>query len=788
VALSTSPRQVAVRLFTRFTARHCHVTAAMLGDAFAGLGGRLRIELVTGDTGAVGGQSSGPATVVLRRTLRRLVPGATAEVRIPLARIPQGAWCLRPTFIDRHGRACHTQVLQTVQPDRPEWFGSPAGVSRTVPPPWSPLRTEVTRDGYRVRCWGREYSLAPGTLLAQVLALGDALLGSPVRFTGRADGRTLQWERPALSCLDQAPDQAVFGQEMSCGPLRFQAQTEVEFDGMLRFDCCLTATTAITLQQLTLEVPLRAAAARLFYQWRGKYCCGDDRWIGVLPRRPLRKGFRPFVWLGDERRGLAWFAESDQHWFPADPQRAVQIVPEGDAVVLRLNLVSTPVRLVGHPTAPITDRRPVALPALRYTFGLQATPVKPVARDAWDYRCFCLQQNTPGTGGQLRLPRALLDRLEGAGVRTVIVFEHWTDWEAHYVTRHRRALERIVRDCHARGMQVLLYFGFLLSERAPEFPRFGETALVQPRTGWSIYNYPPQPVQSAWRVCLNSAWQDFVPHGIAQALAELGADGVYLDGTAHAYACRNLTHGCGVLRPDGTVSPTFPIFAVRSAMRRLYSSVKAARPDGQVNTHNSSDMVIPALGFSTSTWDGEQFAGLKAGTPAAQFLPLAAFRTEFMGRQWGVPAELLCYVGQPLTFRQAWALALLHDVPVRAMLGRDPADLDLNAAIWRAMDAFDRRGARFRGYWENAEEVQVTPRSSRVSLYEHPSHGWLLVVVNLANREQTVRVTLAGVAGRQVTASEVLAGQPCPCRGQTMHLALGPLDFALVHVGRRSVP
>jgi hypothetical protein len=168
-------------------------------------------------------------------------------------------------------------------------------------------------------------------------------------------------------------------------------------------------------------------------------------------------------------------------------------------------------------------------------------------------------------------------------------------------------------------------------------------------------------------VCLSSAWQDFVPYGVARVMDELGVDGVYLDGTSHAYACRNLAHGCGVLRPDGSIAPVFPIFAARSAMRRIYSAVKSRQPDGQVNTHNSTDMVMPSLGFSTSTWDGEQFAGMKAGTPAAEFLPLDAFRTEFMGHQWGVPAELLCYVNQPLKFREAWALALIHDVPVRAL-------------------------------------------------------------------------------------------------------------------------
>ena len=777
----TNPRQVAVRLYTRFDERNCAVSAAMIGDVHVAVGAKLRVELVTGDTGGIEGQWRGRAKTVMRRTIRRLLPGAAHEVAFPLSRIPEGAWCFRPTFIDRHGRACETHVVQTRLPERPEWFGSSSGVTRDVPPPWTPLQTRGESGRIRIACWGREYAFDRTSVVHRIRSLDRPLLAGPVRLTGRVDGRAIRWSGRALQCLDRAPDQTVLTQTMQCGTLCFEAQIEVEFDGMVRFDWRIASADAVIVDQLTVDVPLCADSVRLFYQWRGKYNCGDDREMGALRRGTTWKGFRPYVWLGDEERGLAWFAESDRCWFNADPHRAIEIKRQGETITLRLHLVSKPVRLVKGAHVP-TDRRPVEVDSLRYTFGLQATPVRPVDKDAWDYRCFCLQQNSPGVGGQLRLPRELLDRLEAGGVRTVIVFEHWTDWEAHCITAHKQELQTIVRACHERGIQVLLYFGFLLSEHAPEFPALGETALQRPKTGWSVFNYPPQPVQVAWRVCQSSAWQDFVPHGVAHVMDEFDVDGVYLDGTSHAYACRNLAHGCGVLRPDGSVAPIFPIFAVRSAMRRLYSAVMSRKADGQVNTHNSADMVMPTLGFSTSTWDGEQFAGLRAGTAAEQFLPLDAFRTEFMGHQWGVPAELLCYVDQPLKYRQAWALSIVHDVPVRAMLAADPDDLDLNAAIWRVMDEFGRKQARFLGYWCNRQEARTSPKGAFASVYVHPTNGRLLAVSNLTQEARTVRVRLLKVAGTDWRAVDALTARPLPRRGRTIELQLGPLDFALVHV------
>src|SRR5271157_2081367 len=58
-------------------------------------------------------------------------------------------------------------------------------------------------------------------------------------------------------------------------------------------------------------------------------------------------------------------------------------------------------------------------------------------------------------------------------------------------------------------------------------------------------------------------------------------------------------------------------------------------------------MTIPTLAFATSYWDGEQLQGLARKHSALEILPLDAFCAEFMGHNWGVPAELLWYGGGP---------------------------------------------------------------------------------------------------------------------------------------------
>ena len=152
----------------------------------------------------------------------------------------------------------------------------------------------------------------------------------------------------------------------------------------------------------------------------------------------------------------------------------------------------------------------------------------------------------------------------------------------------------------------------------------------------------------------------------------------------------NTAHGCGYRRPDGSIGPSYPIFATRSLLKRIYTIVRKHDPRGQVNVHQSSCMVTPTLAFATSYWDGEHVQGLPRPKEPGAILPMDAFRCEFMGHNWGVPAELLHYDSGPLKRSEAMALGLLHDVPVRPFTMQD---LDQLTRIWQAFDAFGRHEA-----------------------------------------------------------------------------------------------
>jgi len=164
----------------------------------------------------------------------------------------------------------------------------------------------------------------------------------------------------------------------------------------------------------------------------------------------------------------------------------------------------------------------------------------------WDYRIAHASAGPPESAVQTRLiiPDATLDELAGAGVRTLALHEHWTDIESYVSTAYGEELKKFVRACHARGMQVPLYSGLLISDLASEWPEFGDECVVMPPRGYEPYIEPPQSRQNAYNVCYNSIWQDFLAAGIAQncarAAAAQAAPAVHLDAgkSNQVFTCR----------------------------------------------------------------------------------------------------------------------------------------------------------------------------------------------------------------------------------------------------------
>ncbi|MBI2301394.1 MAG: hypothetical protein HYU66_21015, partial [Armatimonadetes bacterium] len=659
------------------------------------------------------------------------------------AGLPAGSWTLRATLTEagKPVRDVTSSAAWTKSAERPWWLGTKEGRTDAVPQPWTALVATGSGSGRTVKCWNREYAFRGNAFPASIKSAARELLAGPVRLRLRTDRGEETWQAGALKPTAQSPAQVVLEATGPAAGMRLSGRTTVEYDGMLRVDWALAPQAARELRELVCEVPLPAEVARYWYYYPDRSGSWEAHRPGSLPAAGVAIPFNPTIWLGDEDRGLQWFTEHDADWLPSDPKQAVTIRREGDQVVLALHLIGRPVRL--DPSSKATSpggKAPVG--RLAYTFGFQATPVKPLARDAWDYRSSTLftpvyPAADPGPDG-----KSELDRLAASGVRTLSLMD-WTGILCHNLPTEPDKLRHFVDECHQRGIQVLIYFGFQVSDAAPEFAEWIDQAAnwneARPFSYESgLDNYPPKPAQTVYRVCYQSAWADFVVAGAARCMDEYGVDGVYLDGTGCPLPCYNPYHGCGPVAGDGNAHARTTFFATRDMMRRLYVAIRQRNPNGQVNLHNSAFLAMPSVSFATSCWDGEQLS-TTLGREMPDRMPLDYFRTEFMGRQWGIAQEFLDYI-LPYPYRTEWGLTLLHDVPVRPYMKEE--QLVLASSLWRLMDEFGRKQAEWLPYWSNGAYVRAEPAGVYVSLYRHPRHGVLAVIDNYSSRPATATVTL----------------------------------------------
>ena len=207
--------------------------------------------------------------------------------------------------------------------------------------------------------------------------------------------------------------------------------------------------------------------------------------------------------------------------------------------------------------------------------------------------------------------------------------------------------------------------------------------------------------------------QVILEDGVAKLMDEFHIDGVYLDGTAHPRCCHSLEHGCGWKDENGNVHGTYQINAIRALFRELYDIVSSR--GGMINVHCFGFINFTALPYIHQTWYGEnlQFELMHG---SEKDLDLDYFRTEYIGRNMGVPVEFIAYENRPYwKFESALACALLHGILPRPNDINHP--LELMSGVWKIFDAFPIDKSEWMPYWKN--EAQASHEKVKISYYRY---------------------------------------------------------------------
>jgi hypothetical protein len=598
-------------------------------------------------------------------------------------------------------------------------------------------------------------------LPTQITAAGKSLLRSPIRIITEPSS-AMGGITGKAKLMGNNGDSAAWEWHGESSAFKIDARMTGDCDGLAWYEITLTPKKPIELSSLRLEIPRCADAATYIHSANFRW--GEETSRGLTEiGGAWKSGFMPYVWLGDEDRGLAWCCESDQGSRLNEGTNALRVETKDDTVVFATTYL---------------DHAETIDSPMTLKFGLQATPVKPVSF-AWRAKARILhgvnyQSVDPDEKG-----RCLLDTLKDGGVRTVVFHDMWPAYYGQLKPEDEPGLRKLIAECHKRGMKLLVYVGYGIARNAPEMQVKGrhDEWSVLPLIPW-IPDYKPE-FRTFDATCARSGWQDWLVAGIDKLFAEYDLDGLYFDGTSEAFRCENETHGCGWRDKDDKLHGTYCVLDVRRMMRRIADVVRAHKPDSILDVHMSSSLTVPTLSFCDSYWDGEQYESYTSKDKVE--IPLDAFRSEFMGWAHGLDAEFLCYTNRPFTMEEAVAVAWLHGVEVRPY---GPDQLGIVSPIWRAMDKFGVPSAKWLPYWKGSG---VTADDGSVKASAWAKNGRALIFVSHLKREPLPTLLRLdrkklGLTSEKLTAVDAITGEALKPAGNALPIDFPGMTYRLIEV------
>jgi Concanavalin A-like lectin/glucanases superfamily/Glycoside hydrolase 123, N-terminal domain/Domain of unknown function (DUF6259) len=651
------------------------------------------------------------------------------------------------TEIRNHKNKIIKALLQKFKvTQKPDWIGNKIGISGEVLPPYTPVKViKAKNSDIFVSMWGRKYIFGSTPFVKQIISAGKNMLAGPIHISGQVNSEKITFKTKKTILKKAIATEAIVQQNFQAKNIRLSINSSIEYDGFMKFDISvIPEKTQISIKNLAIEIPLSAEFAKYRFAYNHKTNKIHSGFLASKESFP----FIPNLWIGDEERGISWLAESDQYWNLNDEDKAIQIIrnKSQNTVTLRLNLINIPTSFkYGE--------------KIKYIFALQATPLKKMEKTVWDYRIVRME----GYGQELKYPdkkvfdTPILDYYSKKGARTYILFRQEVFAYPTPITESfGDKVKKLVKASHKEKLNVIPYtISWLFSDLAPEHKDYKEQIQMMPeRVFPSSQLSTIEKKQHCCYACQAGPWQDLMIKRFDELMTKYKVDGVYLDTTAVIFECMNQQHGCGYKRRDGTIRATFPVFGIRKLLKRIYTVVKKHNPDGIVDLHVFNTMNSAALAFVTSYWNGEQLSHKPFKLDA---LPLDRFRTEFMGRNWGVPADVLYYIMRD--YNKVLSMALLHDVPVRP---EHLSELAIISKIWKLREQYGCSKAKWHPYWEKNKTVRIAPKGCYTSYFSHPKNGCLILVSNLTRTNQHIKMNLNSSKlglGKSFTAVNAIDGK-----------------------------
>ena len=653
-----------------------------------------------------------------------LPKGGKLDGTLSVGEMPDGAkYLLTAAISGRDGQEISHKTQTFERRVMPFETAPRAGLSDVVVPPFTP--PVIERNAISV--WGRTYRHGESGLLESLAAADHEILARPVRFV--AGSTPLLGGEVTLKKAGHG--QVAYTQRFAAGGVALNVTGELDYDGFYRFHVNFgPEKEAVALNELQLEIPWRAENAVLIEtarDWSGRE---GDKCLGFLDTRPGRlwdsktftyqerdrKGnMPPFVWVGDDERGLVFSCASNQGTHNDDARPEAVLDRAGDEVVLRVWLANKPLTLTGP---------------RRFEFALQASPFKPMPEN---YRLWRTSPRYDRHVGTYQKNGRYLAQGWGLG-NYYPTYGRFLD-----LAKNKQMLDNSRKRA---GWDVICASASSTSEcgGTPEYLQFWHE--WGSRLGWwdrskldAVPGWVRQLGLTDPRVMVESASntsdsnRDYRAWWLNEVVTHCGVAGLYQDNPPFQYEYAPAV-GYGYTRDDGAKEPTCATWNQRTFMKRVATlMVENGVKDSPYVYANLIDASQPGRSFCRNVLYGEYDFSDK--------LSLVAMRV-WLSKQWGYQFSWLCQEPPRGATIKYWRAldSRLFLVDCTDFSRADTADIYLR--WWAALDAFwlDDPSVVWHPYYRNSALKSTAQPTTLVSTYT--AQGRALSVISNQGQTDTV--------------------------------------------------
>lgn len=598
-----------------------------------------------------------------------------------------------------------------------EWHRNDLGKDDVVVRPYTPLRV----SGQTVSCLLRDTAFGDSGLPASIVAAGGEVLAAPAEFVLETEAGEVKPSGAKLRFTKKTPTRVEFSAETSFPGLKVKLDAWMEYDGVVWYDMTLSPERPVAVKRLSLRIPYAGATLMHYFaeSVRGekhyfelaKELPGQGKIWNSVPYKGAKyhSPFMPFVWLGDNRRGLMWFAESDEGWVNDAKSETYDLVRGADGRhSLSVNFVAMPTTL----SAP-----------RRIRFGLLANPLKPVKTGAeltykWTY-----------TGGT------------GACQREAEFFDFHMANKVIGDTPDSSWVFYLAGQQYVKGDSEMKY---VYNEFA-RYPRAAYT-LSLPGVKYRCHGFESDnylPIVFDW----TDEFVDFLVWRMDVAMRNTRLDGIYMDNSYISMTVDDMkTRRVWYVRDDGKVQPGCDIMKMREMFKRMsVLAQKYGKRLPRIVIHNTGSQVLPRFTFAELAFGGEMNIPKRENGGDHFSVFDSAWAETMLGVDWGFTRGMLTMLasqsGDEKQTRAMYACYRIYDMALW--------NNGLNGKVYKAFREIDKDFGTNADdctftLWRDQKLVGFADKSQgvRVSYYARPGKK-LLYMANQDKADHEVVFTLA---------------------------------------------